>query len=71
MIAADDGDRATQATIKEIQIAFNSPYDAPDQGVTNRRLFDIVSEAYRQKAAPILKPYPAAPPSPLGLILMA
>ena len=49
MIAADDGDRATQATIKEIQVAFNSPYDAPDQGVTNRRLFDIVSEAYRQK----------------------
>ena len=49
MLAADDGNRATQATIKEIQVAFNSPYDAPDQGVTNRRLFDIVSEAYKQK----------------------
>ncbi len=49
MLAADDGNRATQATIKEIQVAFNSPYDAPDQGVTNRRLFDIVSEAYHQK----------------------
>jgi len=49
MLAADDGVRATMATIHEIQIAFNSPYDAPDQGVTNRRMFDIVSEAYKQK----------------------
>ena len=49
ILAADDGVRATQATIREIQVAFNSPYDSPDQGVTNRRLFDIVSEAYKQK----------------------
>jgi len=49
MLAADDGNRPTQATIREIQVAFNSPYDSPDQGVTNRRLFDIVSEAYKQK----------------------
>jgi hypothetical protein len=49
MLAADDGNRATQATIREIQVAFNSPYDSPDQGVTNRRLFDIVSETYKQK----------------------
>ena len=49
ILAAEDGNRATQATIKEIQVAFNSPYDSPDQGVTNRRLFDVVSEAYHQK----------------------
>ncbi|HYG22016.1 MAG TPA: PQQ-dependent sugar dehydrogenase [Verrucomicrobiae bacterium] len=49
MIAADDGDRATMAEIREIQIAWDSPYDSLDQGVTNRRLFDVVAETYRAK----------------------
>ncbi len=49
ILAVDDGVRTTLAEIREIQIAFDSPYDFPDQGVTNRRLFDIVSETYKQK----------------------
>ena len=49
MIAADDGTRTTMATIHEIQVVFDSPYDSPDQGIVNRRLFDIESETYTNK----------------------
>jgi hypothetical protein len=49
LLAADDGVRTTVAAIHEIQVMFNSPYDNPDAGITNRRLFDIVSEEYDQR----------------------
>jgi hypothetical protein len=49
LLAADDGKRATRATIHEIQVAFDSPRDLPNQGITNRRLFDIVAEEYHGK----------------------
>jgi hypothetical protein len=49
LIAADDGVRGTVATIHEIQVMFDSPYDSPDQGITNRRMFDIVSETYHAR----------------------
>ncbi|HMP84040.1 MAG TPA: PQQ-dependent sugar dehydrogenase [Verrucomicrobiota bacterium] len=46
LVAADDGVRTTVATIHEIQLQFDSPYDNPNTGVTNRRMFDIVAEQY-------------------------
>jgi len=49
MIAADDGIRTTVATVHEIQVVFDSPYDSPDQGIVNRRLFDMESETYTNK----------------------
>ncbi|MEP6663039.1 MAG: PQQ-dependent sugar dehydrogenase [Verrucomicrobiota bacterium] len=49
LIAADDGNRLTQAAIHEMQVAYNSPFDSPDQGVTNRRLFDIVADTYTNR----------------------
>jgi hypothetical protein len=49
MIAADDGSRSTMAAIHELQIVFDSPYDSPDQGIVNRRMFDIEAETYTNK----------------------
>jgi Glucose / Sorbosone dehydrogenase len=46
MIAKDDGDRASQAAVHELQVVFDSPSDTPDAGAVNRRLFDSVSDAY-------------------------
>jgi subtilase family serine protease len=45
MIAADDGDPATVATIRELQILFDDPADSPDGGLGFTRLFDIVAGA--------------------------
>ncbi len=44
--AADDGVRTSVATIHELQAVFNSPFDAPDLGATNRRVYDIIAERY-------------------------
>ena len=49
LMATDDGVRTNPATIHEIQIMFDSPYDAPDMGITNRRFFDVVSETYHAR----------------------
>jgi hypothetical protein len=49
MIAADDGYRDTMATIHELQIVFDSPYDSPDLGIVNRRMFDVEAETYTNK----------------------
>ena len=46
LLAADDGVRTSQAAIHEIQVVFNSPFDSPDLGTTNRRLYDIVAEQF-------------------------
>ncbi len=46
MIAKDDGDRTSQAAVHELEVVFDSPFDAPDAGAVSRRLFDIVAEAY-------------------------
>jgi hypothetical protein len=44
--AADDGVRTSVATIHELQAVFDSPFDSPDLGATNRRVYDIVAEGY-------------------------
>lgn len=49
MIAADDGYRTSLAAIHELQIVFDSPYDSPDLGIVNRRMFDIEAETYTNK----------------------
>ena len=49
LIANDDGVRTTLARIHELQVVFDSPYDNPDQGLVNRRLFDIVADEYRHR----------------------
>ena len=49
MIAKDDGDRTSLAAVHELQVVFDSPYDNPDQGPVNRRLFDIVADEYASK----------------------
>jgi hypothetical protein len=49
MIAKDDGDRTSLAAVHELQVVFNGPYDNPDQGPVNRRLFDIVADEYASK----------------------
>jgi len=48
MIATDDGIRTNPAAIHEIQVVFDSPYDATNYPV-QRRMFDIVSEEYHQR----------------------
>lgn len=49
MIAKDDGDHTSLAAVHELQVVFDSPYDNPDQGQVNRRLFDIVADEYASK----------------------
>jgi len=49
MLSSDDGDRATLAGVREIQIIFDSPYDNPNRGPVNRRMFDVVAEEYTQR----------------------
>jgi glucose/sorbosone dehydrogenase/fibronectin type III domain protein len=49
MILKDDGDRLSLAAVHELQVVFDSPYDNPDQGPVNRRLFDIVADEYTHK----------------------
>ncbi|TMA52752.1 MAG: hypothetical protein E6J80_11975, partial [Deltaproteobacteria bacterium] len=49
MIAKDDGDHLSLAAVHELQVVFDSPYDNPDQGLVNRRLFDIVADEYTNK----------------------
>jgi hypothetical protein len=46
MLAADDGVRATQAPIHEIQVVHDSPIDAPDSGPMTNRLWDVVAVTY-------------------------
>jgi len=54
LIANDnDGLRTTLAGIHELQVLFDSPYDNPDQGLVNRRLFDIVADEYHQRGGSI------------------
>jgi subtilase family serine protease len=43
MVADDDDNPASLATIRELQVLFNSPYDEPDGGLEITRLFDIVA----------------------------
>jgi hypothetical protein len=49
MISAHDGIRTTLAPVHELQVIYDSPYDSPDQGRVNRRLYDIVADAYARK----------------------
>ncbi|MGH7962180.1 MAG: PQQ-dependent sugar dehydrogenase, partial [Candidatus Binatia bacterium] len=49
LIANDDGNRLSLAAVHELQVVFDSPYDVPNQGPVNRRLFDIVAEEYANK----------------------
>ena len=49
MIANDDGNRTSLAAVHELQVVFDSPYDNPNQGPVNRRLFDIVADEYAHK----------------------
>jgi hypothetical protein len=49
MIASNDGIRTTLAAVHELQVIYNSPYDSPDRGAVDRRLYDIVADAYVQK----------------------
>ena len=48
MIAAR-GATNKQAKISELQIVYKSPYDNSAQGAVNRRMFDIVADAYIAK----------------------
>jgi len=54
MIAADDTDPATLATVHELQVVFDSPNDTPDQGATKRRIFDIVRDEYHRRGGTAL-----------------
>jgi uncharacterized repeat protein (TIGR01451 family) len=49
MIANDDATRLSLAACHELQVVYDSPDDNPDQGATNRRLFDIVADEYARK----------------------
>jgi hypothetical protein len=49
LIAADDINPATIATIHEIQIVFNSPTNPPTQAPIRRRMFDIVADQFLRK----------------------
>jgi hypothetical protein len=53
LIANDDGVRTTLAPIHELQVVFDSPYDSPDQGLVNRRLFDIAADEYAHRGGSI------------------
>jgi hypothetical protein len=46
LLAADDTNPATLATVHEVQVIWNSPHDSPDQGAVRRRMFDVVAEEY-------------------------
>lgn len=46
MLAADDDDPASLATIRELQVLFDSPNDNPGEGVEITRLFDVVAAEY-------------------------
>jgi hypothetical protein len=48
MIATDDNIRTNPAAVHEIQVVFDSPYDATNYPV-QRRMFDIVSEEFHQR----------------------
>jgi hypothetical protein len=48
MIAAH-GERGKQATIHEIQVMYKSPYDASLKAPVQRRLYDIVADAFAHK----------------------
>jgi hypothetical protein len=49
MLAADDGLRTSVAVVHELQLVFDSPFDNPDQGIVNRRMFDLESESYTNR----------------------
>jgi hypothetical protein len=46
---AGHGQRNKQATIHEIQIQYKSPYDSAEQKPVDRRMYDIIADAYRHK----------------------
>ena len=46
MLAAEDGDPASLAPVRELQIVFDSPDDTPDRGAETRRLFDVIADEY-------------------------
>lgn len=48
LLAADDGDPSTMATIHELKIFYDSPYDGID-GEVERRLFDIIRDTYDRR----------------------
>jgi hypothetical protein len=47
MIANNDGIRTTLAAVHELQVVYNSPFN--NLGPVNRRLYDIVADAYAHK----------------------
>jgi len=49
LMANDDGERTSLATVRELQVVFDSPYDNPDRGAVNRRLFDVIADAYARR----------------------
>jgi hypothetical protein len=48
MLAADDDNPASLAAIRELQVLFDSPYDA-EQGLEITRLFDVVATEYASR----------------------
>lgn len=49
MLAADDGDPASMAAIRELQIVFDSSRDTLDRGAEPTRLFDLVAAEYASR----------------------
>jgi hypothetical protein len=49
LLAADDTNRLSLATIRELQVMFDSPFDSPDLGLQKRRLFDVVADTYTNR----------------------
>jgi hypothetical protein len=47
LLAADDGDPSTMASIHELKVLYSSPYNSA--GVQERRVFDIVRDAFDRR----------------------
>jgi hypothetical protein len=46
MLGADDDDPVTLATVKELQVFFDTPHDSPNRGLEITRLFDAAAAEY-------------------------
>jgi hypothetical protein len=46
---ATQRERGKQATIHEIQVMYKNPYDPSEKAAVNRRLYDIIADAYAHK----------------------
>jgi|GEM_PF-638939 len=49
LLAADDDNRGSLATIRELQMLWDDPADAPDRGGVAMRLFDIIGDEYARR----------------------